>query len=160
MKELLEYREKLLARLETSVRDFRAAYRGHSDPSAPLEAGGWNVHKLAAHTRDVEKYVYGMRMRITVAQDNPEFQDFDADDWMAANYDPEEPLASILDELSASVEETATWLRDLPPEVWSRVSSHETYRGSFTLQTWVERALAHIQEHLRAVQKQQEPEQV
>ena len=72
---------------------------------------------------------------------------------MAEHYEPDEPLASILDELSASITETVSMLRELPPEAWSRESSHEVYGEGFTLQTWVERGLAHIEEHLQTVQK-------
>jgi hypothetical protein len=94
-----------------------------------------------------------MRVRRTAEEENPEFQNFDADEWIAANYNADEPLASILDELSASVKETVSMLRQLPLEAWSRESRHVTYGGGFTLQTWVERGLAHIQEHLETVKK-------
>jgi hypothetical protein len=40
----------------------------------------------------------------------------------------------------------------LPAEAWSRESRHATFGGGFTLQTWVERDLAHIEEHLKVVQ--------
>jgi hypothetical protein len=153
MNQLLEYRSKLIERLETAVDDFQAACLAVKDPFSEVEAGGWNTHQLAAHTRDVDKVVYGMRVRRTAEEENPEFQNFDADEWIAANYNADEPLASILDELSASVKETVSMLRQLPLEAWSRESRHVTYGGGFTLQTWVERGLAHIQEHLETVKK-------
>ena len=118
-----------------------------------MDEDGWNTHQLAAHARDVDKVVYGMRIHRTVEEDNPVFQDFDADQWMAVHYNADEPLASILNELSASVKETSAMLRELSPEAWSRESSHEIYGGGFTLQTWVERGLAHLQEHLETVKK-------
>jgi hypothetical protein len=152
MKQLIEYRSKLLDRLEAGADEFRAACLAVGDPFKAVDEGGWNTHQLAAHTRDVDKVVYGMRIRRTAQEDNPEFPNFDADEWIAANYNADEPLASILDELSASIKQTASMLRELPQEAWSRESSHVTYGGGFTLQTWVERALAHIQEHLETVQ--------
>lgn len=152
MNQLLEYRSKLIDRLDTAAEEFREACLAMGDPFKAADEDGWNTHQLAAHTRDVDKVVYGMRIRRTAEEDNPEFPDFDADEWIAANYKADEPLASILDELSASIKETASMLRDLPPEAWSRKSSHVTYGSGFTLQTWVERALAHIQEHLETVQ--------
>lgn len=153
MNQLLEYRAKLIDRLETAIAEFRKTCLSVGDPFKSTGEGGWNTHQLAAHTRDVDKVVYGMRIRRTAEEDVPVFQDFDADQWMAANYKVDEPLASILDELSASVKETVAMLRELPPEAWSRESSHEIYGGGFTLQTWVERGLAHIQEHLETVKK-------
>lgn len=152
MNQLLEYRSKLIGRLGTAADEFRAACLQVGNPFKAVDEGGWNTHQLAAHTRDVDKVVYGMRIRRTIQEDNPEFQNFDADEWIAANYTADEPLASILDELSASVRQITSMLQELPPEAWSHESSHVTYGGGFTLQTWVERALAHIQEHLETVQ--------
>ena len=152
MNQLLEYRSKLIERLDAAAEEFHVACFGVGDPFKAVDEGGWNTHQLAAHTRDVDKVVYGMRIRRTVAEDTPEFQNFDADEWIAANYNADELLASILDELSASVRQITSVLQELPPEAWSRDSSHVTYGGGFTLQTWVERALAHIQEHLETVQ--------
>ena len=106
---------------------------------------------MAAHTRDVEKMVYGLRIRRTLEEDDPLFENFDGDAYMAAHYNPDEPLASILDGLAASVRDAVARLRSLPPEAWTRPSRHETYGSGFTAQTWVERALAHVEEHLRAV---------
>jgi len=153
MKQLDEYRSLLIERLKSAVDEFRTACLAVNDPLQPVDEGGWNTHQLAAHTRDVDKVVYGMRVRRTLEEDNPVFQNFDADEWIATHYSPDEPLASILDELAASVKETASMLKNLPSEAWNRESSHETYGGGFTLQTWVERGLAHIQEHLETVQK-------
>ena len=153
MKQLQEYRSKLIDRLEAAAEEFRSACLAVSAPFEAPEKGGWNTHQLAAHTRDVDKLVYGYRARRTASEEKPEFEDFDGEAWMTEHYNPEEPLASILDELSASVTETTSILRALPTEAWGRTSSHEIYGGGFTLQTWVERGLAHIQEHLDTVMK-------
>ena len=153
MKQLLEYRSKLIDRLESVTDEFHKACLTFGDPFKAIGEGGWNVHQLAVHTRDVDKLVYGLRARRTATEDTPEFKDFDGEAWIAAHYNPDESLESILDELSASVKETASMLRALPPDTWNRESSHEIYGGGFTLQTWVERGLAHIQEHLDTVMK-------
>jgi hypothetical protein len=151
--QLEEYRSKLIDRLEAVTEEFCNACLVVDDPFTTVDEGGWNMHQLAAHTRDVDKLVYGLRIHRTANEDNPEFENFDQDAWMAANYKADEPLTSILDELTASVKETVSMLRGLPPEAWSRESSHEICGGGFTLQTWVERGLAHIQKHLDAVKK-------
>jgi len=153
MKQLLEYRSKLIDRLEVATKEFRNACLSVGDPFKPVDEGDWNTHQVAAHTRDADKLVYSLRTRRTADEDNPEFKNFDQDAWMASNYNPDESLTSILGELSASIKATTSMLRELPPEAWSRKSTHEIYGGGFTLQTWVERGLAHIQEHLNAVRK-------
>lgn len=151
MNQLLEYRSKLIDQLAAAAADFRTDCLAARDPFKEVDAGGWNTHQLAAHTRDVHNLVYGLRVRRTAQEDQPVFPNFDGEAWIAENYDPDEPLASILDELSASVEETVSLLRGLPPEGWSRASAHEIFGGGFTLQIWAERALAHIREHAETV---------
>lgn len=153
MNPLLEYRSNLIDQLEAAAEEFRQACLAVDDPFQALDEGGWNAHQIAAHTRDVDALVYGMRVRRSAKEDNPVFPNFDGEASMAEQYHPDEPLASILDELSASVEETVSVLKDLPPEGWSRESAHETYGEGFTLQTWVERGLAHIREHTDTVKK-------
>jgi hypothetical protein len=153
MKELKEYRTQLINKLIVMARDFRAACLAVNDPFAPLEEGGWNVHQVAAHTRDVDKLVYGMRAQKTAKEDNPEFQNFDGDAYTRDLYSANESLQAMMDGFVQNVEALAGLLRDLPPEAWSRISRHAKLGNGFTLQTWVERDLAHIEEHLETVKK-------
>jgi hypothetical protein len=153
MNQLFEYRAKLVDQLDVAAEEFHKACLAVGDPFKAVDEGGWNPHQVAAHTRDVDRLVYGLRVHRTAEEDEPVFQNFDGDAWMAEHYNPDEPLASILDELSASVKETVSLLRELPPKGWSRESGHEIYGEGFTLQTWVERGLAHIQEHLGTVRE-------
>jgi hypothetical protein len=153
MNELLEYRMNLMERLGSAANEFRAASLAVQDPYAPLEEGGWNTHQIAVHTRDVDKLVYGLRARRTAMEDNPEFPNFDGDAYMAENYDATESLSGLLNGFVASVEALVELLRALPVEGWSRQSRHATLGKGFTLQTWVERNLAHIEEHLETVKQ-------
>jgi hypothetical protein len=152
MKELLEYRVKMIVRLDEAAREFRLACEAVSDPFEKIE-GEWTLHQIASHIRDTEKMVYGARIQRTLTENNPEFKDFDADAWMAEHYDPQESLKEILDEFIKNVDELCKTLRDLPQEAWSRESRHETMGGELALQLWVERSLAHIEEHLRSVKR-------
>ena len=151
MKELNEYRTRLIENLVKSAREFRTQCLKIKDPFASLEADGWNTHQVAAHTRDVDAMVYGMRAKRTAEEDNPEFQSFDADKHSSENYDGHEPLSKILDGLVTSVEALAATLKELPDGLWARESRHATLGGGFTVQAWVERDLAHIQEHTQTV---------
>jgi hypothetical protein len=155
MEQLLEYRTHLLDRYEAATRQFCEAVETAARSKVQNEASGWDAHQIAAHTRDVEKMVYGLRVRRTLEEDDPLFENFDGDAYMAAHYNPEEPLASILDELAASVRDAVARLRSIPPETWTRPSRHETYGAGFTAQTWVERSLAHVEEHLKTVISEQ-----
>lgn len=153
MKELYEYRTRLVEKLNTAAKDFRTACLAVKDPFAPLETDGWNTHQIAAHTRDVDKFAYGLRVRRTVQEDDPEFESFDGKKYAMERYDPNEPLVKMLDEFVESVESQVELLRELPVEGWTRTSRHVTLGGGLTLQTWVERSLAHIEEHAEIVKR-------
>jgi hypothetical protein len=157
MKQLIEYREKMLNRLEQAATEFRAACLAAGFPDEPIEADGWSVHQVAAHSRDVDQMVYGARARRTLTEDNPTFPNFDGDAYMRQHYDPKEPLSSMLDGFVASIQSLVKLLREMPPDGWQRESSHETQGSGLTVQTWVERGLDHIEEHLATVKKAAKP---
>ena len=152
MKELLEYRVNLMEKLEEAAKAFRAECLAVQDPHKPLE-DSWTVHQIAVHTRDIDKLVYGLRVRRTAMEDNPEFPNFNGEAYLADHYDPKESLRELLDGFVRSVEALIELLRALPPEAWSRVSRHTTLGSGLTLQTWVEKNLGHIEEHLADVKK-------
>jgi len=153
MKELEEYRMGLMQRLERAARDFREEARAVNDPFAPLDDGTWTVHQIAAHTRDVDKLVYGLRARRTALEENPEFSTFDGEAFMASHYEASEPLNELLDGFVENVEALIELLRALPGQGWARLSRHAMLGSGLTLQTWVEKDLAHIQEHLETLKK-------
>ncbi len=153
MKELNEYREKLINRFLEAAKEFCEACLAVKNPYAPIDAGGWNVHQLAVHTRDTDKLVYGSRALRTLSEENPEFSNFDGDAYMAEHYDAKESLRELLDGFVSNVATLSEILRGLPADAWTRTSRHETQGDGLTLQTWVERGLGHIEEHLETVKK-------
>jgi hypothetical protein len=154
MKELNEYRAQLLERLVSATKEFCKTCLADPDPFAPLDEGDWNIHQVATHTRDVHVLVYRFRAQRTAQEENPLFQNFDGEAYMAEHYDADEPLKAMLDGFVASVQAFVLVLERLPVEAWSRESRHATFGGGFTLQTWVERDLAHIEEHLKSVKRE------
>jgi hypothetical protein len=70
---------------------------------------------------------------------------------MAEHYNAQEPLSEVLSGFIQSVDALAALLRSLSPEAWSRLSRHTTLGSGLTLQSWAEKDLAHITEHLQAV---------
>src|SRR5512133_2698528 len=133
MKELLEYRTKLISKLISASHEFRDACLAAKEAFASLD-GGWNIHQIAAHPRDVDKLVYSSRARRTATEDNPEFQTLDGEAYMAEHYSAGEPLHEIVEELVQNVEDLAQALRELPASAWSRQSRHTTLGRGFTLQ--------------------------
>lgn len=151
MKELQKYRSQLIEKLLAVAEEFRSACLAVNNPFAPLEAGGWNAHQVAAHTRDVHRLVYAARARRTVAENIPTFENFDGVAYAAEHYDPNESLNQILDNFITDVRTLAEFLNELPTEAWKRESNHVTLGGGLTPQAWVERSIAHIEEHAAQV---------
>jgi hypothetical protein len=118
-----------------------------------LAPGGWNVHQIAVHTRDVDEFVYGFRVRQTALEHDPEFPSFDGEAYMAEHYNAQEQLSELLNGFVQNVDALIELLRALPPQAWSRVSRHPTLGSGLTLQSWVEKDLAHIREHWEEVKK-------
>ena len=147
----MEYRTRLVARLAEAAREFRSACEA-GIPERHVE-GDWSLHQIAAHVRDVDRSVYGDRARRTLAEEDPFFNRFDADNWMAGNYRQAEPLKGILEEFIANLDDLCRILNEAPASAWARVSRHETMGEGLTLQLWVERSLAHIEEHLQTITK-------
>ena len=153
MSELSEYREKLIERLKQAAEEFSIACQKIENVFAPLPGSDWSVHQIAVHVRDVQSQVYGARARRTVAEEHPLFQNFNADAWMAEHYDRSKSLIQTLKAFLEDISAFVSWLQALSPEAWSRESRHETLGSGFTSQIWVERGLAHIEEHLATVKK-------
>jgi hypothetical protein len=152
MKELLEYRVKMIERLSEAAREFQQTCESMPDPFTKIDSE-WTVHQIASHLRDVDKLVYGERIRRTQNEDNPEFKSFNADNWMALHYKKEESLKQILNEFTKNIDDLCETLKGLPLEAWSRGSRHETMGEALTLQLWVERNLQHIEEHLNGIKQ-------
>lgn len=146
MKELLEYRVFLVNRLEKAAQEFCEACET-LDPSTKIYKE-WTLHQITVHMRDVNRLVYDMRARKTIKEENPLFENFEPDEWMAAHYDSNEPMKDILDQFKSKVNDLCGVLSAIPVEAWSRESRHETIGEGLPLQLWVERGLAHIEEHL------------
>lgn len=157
MKELLEYRTSLINRLVSVTDEFCSICLAAKDAFAPLADGEWSVHQIAVHVRDVDELVYGLRVRRSASEENPEFQNFDGELYMAEHYSVNEPLPQVLEELRGNTGALAEMLRGLPMQAWSRESRHATLGHGFTLQTWVERDLAHIEEHMKVLKRDSHP---
>jgi hypothetical protein len=147
MEELTEYRQKLIGKFAQAPVLIEQVIKKIKDPNQPLEEGGWNVHQIITHMRDVNKQVYLPRLQRIMNEEDPLFENFDGDAWMIKHYDPKEHLESVLLELYEQCRSTADWLTQLSPPSWIRNGIHPAI-GNHTMQWWVERTLAHVSEHV------------
>jgi hypothetical protein len=150
--QLLDYRARLLARLEAQPAEFAAVVGGMpaDEWHTRRDVGGRTIHLAAAHVRDLEAQAYLPRIRRILAEDRPELTPFAHHDWSAADYEPSEPMTAILESWSRARTELLALVRPLDSAGWSRAGFHPP-SGNRTLQWWVERAHGHGRGHLEAL---------
>jgi len=113
-------------------------------PSAP---GEWSPHQVLVHTRDVEVRAYHLRLERILKQDNPQFEDFDAEGWMRDHYRASEPAEVVVKSFVAARWRVKMLTHDMTPADWERTGTHaETGPRSF--EWWMNRSIEHAQEHL------------
>ena len=149
MEELLIYRQRLLDRyadIAAEMGQFSASIP--QEDRAATECEGWSLHKTLAHLRDVEAgYFQPLYRRLLSGEDAPAGR-YELQAWERQDYDPNEPLETILADLARLHRQEADTLRGLEPQGWNRACRHPVW-GERTLQWWVEQSLAHSTQHLR-----------
>lgn len=151
---LLEYRARLLERLETVVSELADAIAAipESRWPDPSPRGGRSPHALIAHLRDVEREAYLPRLRRLLNDDLPTFEVWDSPHWDTDVYNPNELITQILADYAGTREAELQLLQSLQPHDWTRVGRHASF-GLRTLQWWVERLLEYAEEHLRELRR-------
>lgn len=145
-----DYRRRLLARYLQQPEAYAEHLAGLDDRAAraPIKPGEWSAHQVLFHLGSVDEQAYGPRLRRILREGRPALEDYDGDGWMAERYDPTEPTQVILERWHSVRQDYAAEVAGGPPEAWSR-TGRQSYWGERTLQWWVERAVAHADEHWR-----------
>jgi hypothetical protein len=154
MKQLLEYRAELLARLARQPADLDEAVYSvpQAEWSGRLVSEGYTLHQLAAHVRDLEALAFLPRLRRILAEDYPALDAFPSHHWSMEGYRPDEPMGDILSGFARAREEALALLRPLPAEGWGRAGFHPP-SGPRTAQWWAERMYTHARGHLDEIRR-------
>ena len=147
---LPDYRERLLDRLETVVRDIADAVAAIPEDRwpEPIHAGARSPHTIVAHLRDVERHAYLNRLQRLIAEESPAFDSFDPANWESDYHDPAESMTHLLSDYASLRETELQILRGLSPVGWARAGRHTTL-GVRTVQWWAERMLDNAEDRLR-----------
>jgi hypothetical protein len=145
-----EYRQRLLARYLQQPEAYAEHLAGLGEAACrtPIKPGEWSAHQVLFHTSSVDERAYGPRLRRILREDRPALEDYDGDGWMAEHYDPAEPTGVMLERWRSARQGYAAEVAAVPPEGWGRTGL-QPYWGERTLQWWIERAVAHADEHWR-----------
>ena len=148
-----DYRRRLLECYRSQPAAYRERLRHSNGASlqAPIKPGEWSAHQLIFHVRAADEQAYGPRLLRILREDRPQLENYDEVAWMADHYDPSEAAEAILDRWQAARQAWAGILESAPPGAWSRAGLHPFY-GERTLQWWLERAVAHGEDHRRQLE--------
>jgi uncharacterized damage-inducible protein DinB len=150
-------RSRLLARYLQQADDLERLVKAipETELHQPAPAGGWSLHQVLAHIRDVEVRAYHMRLERILRQDDPLFEDFDAEAWMEKHYRESEPVWTVVTSFNAARQRARMLTADMKPEDWERTGTHpETGPRSF--EWWMIRSIDHAQEHLDEVERRRQ----
>jgi hypothetical protein len=114
--------------------------------------GEWPVRVILAHLRDVEMFSGRLRYERMLAEEAPVFADFDEDAWAANRNRTRDRKDRLLGDFALQRQATVSMLRSIRPEEWQRTGSH-SYRGEFTVSTWLDACLDHDAQHVAQVER-------
>ena len=114
----------------------------------PLAPEEWSPHQVVWHVHAVEMRAYLPRLVRLLEESEPLLADFDGEAWMAGQYTDSDSCASIVARVREARQEMRSRLGEAPVAAWARTGFH-SYWGTRTVMWWVERSIAHVDEHVR-----------
>jgi len=98
VKQLLEYRADLLARLARQPAELAEAVNAVPEAEWTVRrvSGDYTLHQLLAHVRDLEALAFFPRLRRILTEDSPRLEAFPSHHWSLESYQPDEPMTKIL----------------------------------------------------------------
>jgi hypothetical protein len=149
MEELLAYRQELLSALNDFIDELSETVADIPVKAwqLPFERASLTPHYILAHLRELEDQVFALQLPRILDEDIPLLPIFDEDNWMIAHYDPGIPAQVILEQFVRLRKREISWLRELPPDSWSRIARHPWW-GLNTFQWWVELQLEYSLQHI------------
>jgi hypothetical protein len=128
---------------EESPSEIGRLLHGISDADACREErdGKWSIAQIVQHLVDTE-VVYGYRMRMIVAHDQPEITGYDQDLWATRLHYNDEPLSVALEDLKAYRARNLRFIRRLKKEELDRWGEH-VERGRESIRHLIRTIAAH-----------------
>lgn len=121
----------------------RVGVDGHDARRRPED---WSLREVVAHLADAET-VYGVRLRLLVATDDPVLQGYDEEAW-TRRFGPLETVESALDRWRSLREANLRLLDSLTEAEWRRTGRHSE-RGVESVEDQLVRMEEHDVGHLR-----------
>lgn len=150
--ELLGDRDPFVVQ-EATVGELRRLTAGLSDEELTRREGPgkWSILQVVRHLADTE-IVYGYRLRLILAEDDPDVPAYDQDQWAENLGYQDADLETTLDELETGRKSTLRLLRGLDAAQWQRSGRHAE-RGLESVRHIFRLLAAHDLIHLRQIRR-------
>lgn len=152
MSEFSTYRSELTARIRAATDDLAWAVRGlrMEDAAWKARADEWSIHEHLAHLRDLEQEVNLPLLRWATVPEMLDPLDYNRREWHNRRYNPEEPIAAIMEDLSRIRDEELGIFRDMTDVIWTRYRTDSRW-GPVTCQWIAELIYRHVLDHLQGI---------
>jgi hypothetical protein len=114
--------------------------------------GAWSVHEIVCHAADSEVNAYA-RLRYLLAEKEPVVVGYDQDHWARALDYQAQPLEPSLAVVEAVRHSTATLLRRLEGDAWTKKGRHTEKPGDYTVEQWLRIYADHLEGHARQIDR-------
>ncbi len=150
--ELLGDRDPLVVQAELALSIEHAVARlTDAQVRQPEKPGKWSIIEVVQHLADSE-IVYGYRIRLILASDNPVIEGYDQDAWAKRLRYAETSLPDALSQIRVMRARSLQLLRALRPDEWERAGMHNE-RGRETVRHITKLLAAHDLVHLRQIER-------
>lgn len=122
---------------------------GRADLLRPGVDGEWTAFQTLLHMRDAA-FIYAVRFRWMVFDDDPLLINYDENTWVASAKDTVEDAPAILDDIAASRSDLMRVLSCLSDSQWKRTGRHEV-AGSIVLDDYVRHQVVHEAMHFEQI---------
>ncbi|OGC86063.1 MAG: hypothetical protein A2142_00005 [candidate division Zixibacteria bacterium RBG_16_48_11] len=113
--------------------------------------GKWSAKQIIGHLGDCE-YVYGVRLRIALAESGNTLQPFDQNLWVENLKHQEKEIGKLVETLKGLRRANLTVLKDVKEKDWEKYGMH-TERGKLTVEKMVTLLAEHFEKHLEQVER-------
>lgn len=142
--------ERTAARLRATIPKWRRALKSQTASERPA-ATVWSPAEYGCHVRDTCR-LFRQRLELMLAEDDPEFANWDQDATAVADKYSEQNPAQVAEDLADQAEATAAAFGAVRPEQWSR-PGRRSNGSTFTVGTFAIYFLHDIEHHLDDVDR-------
>jgi hypothetical protein len=116
--------------------------------------GTWSIHQIVIHLMDSD-LISTDRMKRMIAEDNPTLLGYDESRFCKNLSYHDQPAEEAIDIFDANRRLFAKVLRELSPEAFDRVGTHNE-RGRLTVDGYLKAVVDHLEHHLKFIYDKRE----